>query len=328
MAELPGLCIVIGAGLSGLTAAHQLAQVGQTVLVLDKGRGVGGRLATRRIGAGVFDHGAQFFTTRDENFTRLAAEWQAAGMIREWSRGFARDGAAAAADGHARYYAPQGMTAIAKHLAAGLDVRTSARANTIRPASAGWEIELESGEVLKAGAVILTAPVPQSLMLLETGGVAINPAQLAALQAVSYEPCLAVLALLDKPSRIPEPGGMQFTSGALRFLADNQRKGISPQAAAVTIHASPDFSRVHYDASDAEVSQMLLAAAEPWLGAAVTHSEVKRWRYARPESPIPETCLEIQPSPPLILAGDAFGGARVEGAALSGLAAAQRLLQI
>lgn len=328
MAELRGLCIVIGAGLAGLTAARQLAQSGQPVLVLDKGRGVGGRLATRRIGAGVFDHGAQFFTTRDENFTRLAAEWQAAGIIREWSRGFARDGEAASFDGHARYYAPQGMTAIAKHLAAGLDVRTNARVSAIRPASHGWEIEMESGDTLQVGAVILTAPVPQSLALLEAGGVAVDSSQLAALQAVTYEPCLAVLALLDKPSRIPAPGGMQFTSGVLGFLADNQRKGISPQATAVTIHASPVFSRAHYDASDGEVSQRLLEAAAPWLGTAAAHSEVKRWRYARPEQPLAQSCLALQSNPPLILAGDAFGGARMEGAALSGLAAAQRLLQI
>ena len=42
--------IVIGAGIAGLLAARQLAEAGRDVTVLDKGRGVGGRLATRRIG--------------------------------------------------------------------------------------------------------------------------------------------------------------------------------------------------------------------------------------------------------------------------------------
>ncbi|HEY5747869.1 MAG TPA: FAD-dependent oxidoreductase, partial [Chryseolinea sp.] len=41
--------VVIGAGLSGLFAAGKLNASGYRVIVLDKGRGVGGRLATRRL---------------------------------------------------------------------------------------------------------------------------------------------------------------------------------------------------------------------------------------------------------------------------------------
>ena len=54
--------LIIGAGLSGLSAAQTLVRSGRSVLVVDKGRGVGGRLATRRIGDATLDHGAQFFT--------------------------------------------------------------------------------------------------------------------------------------------------------------------------------------------------------------------------------------------------------------------------
>ena len=56
-------CIVIGAGMAGLTAATVLQNSAQwDVLVLDKGRGVGGRMATRRLGeGGKADHGAQYF---------------------------------------------------------------------------------------------------------------------------------------------------------------------------------------------------------------------------------------------------------------------------
>ena len=53
---------MVGAGMAGLTAAHRLSGVTE-VVILDKGRGVGGRLATRRIGDATIDHGAQFITT-------------------------------------------------------------------------------------------------------------------------------------------------------------------------------------------------------------------------------------------------------------------------
>lgn len=66
-------CLVVGVGLTGLVAATILEREGLQVTVLDKGRGIGGRLATRCIrdhalGESVFDYGAQFFTVRDPRF--------------------------------------------------------------------------------------------------------------------------------------------------------------------------------------------------------------------------------------------------------------------
>ena len=59
---------IVGAGLAGLMAGRTLAEAGHEVVLLDKGRSPGGRLATRRIGAATLDHGAQFFTVRSEAF--------------------------------------------------------------------------------------------------------------------------------------------------------------------------------------------------------------------------------------------------------------------
>ena len=78
MTEGTPSCVVVGAGISGLLAAQELTAAGWRVVVLDKGRGVGGRMATRRVGDGTFDHGAQFFTVRGERF--LAGERRRRGV--------------------------------------------------------------------------------------------------------------------------------------------------------------------------------------------------------------------------------------------------------
>src|SRR3712207_9588128 len=88
-------CIVVGAGIAGLVAARALQSSGWRAVVLDEGRGVGGRMATRRIGRGTFDHGAQFFTVRSERFDRLVAEWLEAGGAPGGDAGFARAGGGA-----------------------------------------------------------------------------------------------------------------------------------------------------------------------------------------------------------------------------------------
>ncbi len=82
--------VIIGAGLAGLMAGRVLADAGKRVLLLDQGSHVGGRLATRQIGGGAADYGAQFFTVRDPEFSAFVSRWLAEGIVFEWSRGMER----------------------------------------------------------------------------------------------------------------------------------------------------------------------------------------------------------------------------------------------
>ena len=124
--------------MAGLTAARLLADAGQVVTVLDKGRRPGGRMATRQLAGGALaDHGAQFFTVRSEAFSAAVARWLDEGTVREWCRGFPSDGghSPSSDDGHPRYVAPHGMGQLAARMVRGLDVRPSVdvdRARQIR----------------------------------------------------------------------------------------------------------------------------------------------------------------------------------------------------
>jgi hypothetical protein len=112
----------------------------------------------------------------------------------------------------------------------------------------------------------------------------------------------------------------------ISWIADNHVKGVSPSPGAITIHAGPDFSHDQWHSADATIIRELLTAAGEWLGSPVVDVWVKRWRHSKPFMTYPEPCLFLRKPGPLLLAGDAFAGPRVEGAALSGLAAASALL--
>ncbi|GAA4403524.1 FAD-dependent oxidoreductase [Nibrella viscosa] len=314
--------LIIGAGLAGLTAARELTRHNVTVTLLDKGRGVGGRLATRRIEQGRADHGAQYFSAKIPVFQAEVGNWMEVGLVKEWHL--------EEAPGHfqhPRYVGTDGMNAIAKYLARGLDIRTGERANRLVAQASGWQVETEAGTLYQADALLITVPAPQALTLLRDSSIDLTSTGLAVLEEINYQPCLAVMALLNRPSRIPAPGYLKFDEGPIAWVADNYQKGISPNLSSVTIHASHPYSQAHLEDDLNSVGQQLVSHLREWLPAdSVDSVQVHRWRYSNAEHRHPETFLAANTPNPLLFGGDGFGIGNVEGAYLSGLAMAQSLL--
>lgn len=323
-------CLIVGAGLAGLTAARRLASTGSRVLLVDKAKSPGGRLATRRIGAARLDHGAQFFTVRSADFASEVETWIEDGVVDVWTHGFSRD------DGHARYRAIEGMSSIAKYLAGRLQSEllrppthaSRVEANAVIAGGDTWSVTYAAGgrEPDDAAAVILTPPVPQCVDLLRSG--AVPTPHLDDLETIDYHKVVAILVTLDRSPGLPEPGAIQQPDDpTFTFVADNQAKGVSG-APAVTFHCAHDLSRTLWTLDDGNVLAHVHTEMRRYLGgAAVSDVQVKRWRYAGPVEPRSEPCLILTTSPgPLVLAGDGFAGAKVEGAFLSGLAAAEAVL--
>jgi renalase len=313
--------VVVGAGICGLTAAGRLAAAHRPVVVIERQPSPGGRVATRDLAGGRFDTGAQFFTVRSKEFGRLADHWLASGVAYEWCRGF--DQPPAVPDGYPRYAGHGGMVALARDLAASADIRFGVGVTAIHP---NGVVILDDHTDISSRAIVLTPPPPQSLALLDRGATALPGGARTALEAVVIEPTLAVLARLEHPSAVPPPGGVQLEDGAFSFVADNQLKGVS-SVPAVTLHASDHLSRQRWRDPDSVLLADLLHLARPWLGRDPILAELVRWRFARPVVLALQRCLVVDgESGPLVFAGDAFGEARIEGAARSGWAAADEVL--
>lgn len=311
---------IVGAGLSGLVAARRLVDDHEVVL-LDKGRSVGGRLATRRIGDAVLDHGAQFFTVRGDAFRAQVDDWLERGLARVWCHGFDEG------DGYPRFVGTAGMNSLAKDLAAGLDARPGQLVFALRPTEDGWDVVIDDGTVLTADAVVCTCPVAQSWALLAQSEVPVPEDVFRS----PYHRTIGLLVTLDRPSAVPEPGGVQFDPGdadaPFGFIGDNQAKGISP-VPAVTFHATQPWSLEHWDDDTDRLRVALLERAAPWIGdAEVDEAQVKKWRFAGPLEPWPEPCW-VDAEHRLVLAGDLFAGPKVEGAFNSGVAAAAAVREL
>lgn len=319
---------VIGAGLSGLLCARTLQDHGLDVKVFEKSRGPGGRMSTRRTDEGLqFDHGAQYFTVRDQRFRRLVDSWIHDGVVARWDGQIVviRDGEVVEEkEGTDRYVAVPGMNAIGKHLAADLDVSYHAVISTIENVADRFELHGDEGKNLGTyDLVISTAPATQTQRLL-----AVAPNLVDRIAQAEMSACWAVMIAAEDDVDLPFDGAFVHES-ILSWVACNSAKpGREENRKSWILHASSEWSEQHIEDQPDDVQAELIA--EFWRATGrqpqpLSYQTAHRWRYALPTTPLPQRCL-FDAELGIGVCGDWCGGPRVEGAFLSGAAMAGRVL--
>lgn len=348
---------VIGAGMAGLTCAQQLQQAGYSVAVVEKSRGVGGRVATRRVRDVRADHGARYLEPKGELLRRLVLVLRDRGLADIWTDTTyaiaceTGELSPAAPSGWCPYYAaPTGMNAVGKFLASDLSIWLNRRVQAIAPTDGQfWHLTLEAANgdtqtptELTARAVVVAIPAPQAVMLLEP--LADLPLDfLRQVQSAEYDPCISAIAAYpafrqrDMARRETGWRAVAFPKEAqLAWIGwDSSKRSLSEQPVFV-LHGSAELARQYLDAEDLQpAAQALLAEAAksllPWLDSP-EWMQVHRWRYAFPNRPLSEACLSAAIPLPLVCCGDwcggEVGGNFIESALTSGIAAAETINQL
>jgi predicted NAD/FAD-dependent oxidoreductase len=328
---------VVGGGMAGMAAARTLADQNAEVVVFDKGRGPGGRMSTRRQDDLWFDHGAQYFTAKDKRFERLVESWVHDGVAGQWRGRIGQMNAVgsvvARSDDRTRYVGIPGMNAVVRHLAATLggrsEVRFGVRVNAARFADGRWSLTDEQNASLGMfDALIVALPAPQAADLLIDSPILRDQSL-----SVRMRPCWSAMVSFD--ARVPIDfdgvfvnleGGLDSTP--LSWIARDSSKPQRPSRETWVLHASPGWSEVNIELDKAEVAQRLLIAFfEAFAISAVPTItlEAHRWRFANTDQHANGGCL-FDRERLLAACGDWTHGGRVEGAYLSGVAAAGRVL--
>jgi len=319
----PTSILIIGAGIAGLAAARTLQDHGLTVEVCDKGRRAGGRhaLRTSRSAPGMqWEHGAPAFEASDPRFLHLLQAWEAQGRVAAWLP-----------DGVDRplWVATPDAAALGDLLAAELNaLHLQWEVERIERRDDAWWLHGAPGTRGPFEALVLNLPPAQASRLLHASGCAELKGLAIATEGVVMEPCWAAMLARSDGSHsafdrlVPAAGPIAL---AVREAAKPGRGDLG----CFTFHATAEFSKTHLEATKQDVACLLAPAVSRLLGTTVTADElmVHRWRYARAMSANPPPVAAHQPELALYLCGDwlsAEGG--IEGAWLSGIAAAGRLL--
>lgn len=297
---------IIGAGMCGLTAARVLEDAGHAPVLFDKSRGVGGRMATRRVGDDLqFDHGAQYLSAKGDGFAAFLARAKAAGAAGNWTP----EGASV------RTVGIPGMNAIAKTQAGGLDLRLGTEIAHVQQADGAWQVADEGFD-----RVILTIPAPQAAQLLGA-----NPLT-QALEPVVMAPNLTLLLALPK-SASPPFVSRRAPQDDISWIALDSAKTSRTGPDCWVAQASPEWSRAHLELEKDAIAAKMLPMVCNLIGAdqsAALHVAGHRWRYALAQKPLGQPFLSDGAG--LFIGGDWALAGRVEAAWDSGQAMAKAVL--
>ena len=301
------MIVIIGSGMAGLACARRLADAGLAPIVVDKGRGIGGRVATRRVGDLQFDHGAQYVNAHGAGFAAVLSSLSVAG----WQDG----------TGRTHSVGVPGMSAIPKALGVGLDIRQTVQVTRLVQDGDGWVLHLEK-TTLRASRVVATVPAPQVANLLG----AEHPL-VAAVAPVRLAPCLTLMAAVTAPARFIT---RQDADDPLAWIAQDSAKPGRPQGSGAlwVAQAGEAFSVAHLEKSPEQITALMLPLLCDRLGVKpdrVTHASAHRWRYARVTQALGQPFLR-SPDANLYLGGDWCIAPRVEAAWTSGTAIADDIL--
>ena len=265
--------VVVGAGLAGATAARLLADHGFDVVVLDKGRRVGGRSSRRRLDDVVITHGAAHL--------HAWPSWMEA-----WAEAERNEGRAVAGDGHRLVDGPDTIAGWLE----GIDVLTSTTVTRLERDGEVWNIHDEEGNRWQASGVVVTAPLPQLHRMMEQ-----------APEAWSTHPYEATWTVV-LAHQAPAPESL---AQALHQLGMTTETGGDDLG--LVVHLPAEWSREHLEMERTDVLQAFIGLTEgldevhaSWLTAA--SCQAHRWRYGRSASPGVRANL-----PRLVEAGDAWG---------------------
>lgn len=312
---------IVGAGLA---CARRLHEAGRPVVLIDKGRMVGGRVSTRRVlGVGAFDHGATYLALTDPRVEDATARLRAAGLLAAY-RAVAKTGPGVLVEtGWERWVAVPAMSMLPRLLGEGLEAHVGQQVSGLRGAAGAWFCDTVQGRAFGPfSQVVVTAPAPQTAALLAPHA----PALAARALEAEMAPCWTLMAAWDQPLDV-DFDVFEGLGGPLYWCGRESARPGRAGGERWVLQAESDWSRERLEWTPEAIVAPMLEAFEALVGKPLPpprFTRGHRWRYARSVRPVGEAYL-LDEAQGLMAAGDWCLGTCMSHAYMSGVAAGERL---
>ncbi|MGI0479860.1 NAD(P)/FAD-dependent oxidoreductase [Geminocystis sp. CENA526] len=311
---------VIGAGLSGLTCAKQLQNQGFSVDIFDKGRGVGGRMSSRRTSWGYIDHGTQYFTAKSSLFQAFLRDYDS--LISVWEGKFARwrgGELTFISPENCRYVPSIAMNNLCKNM--GLEVRLQTRIIRLEKSTSWTLIDENAQKYSEYDYVIVTAPPSQTYDLLKS-----HTNIASSIEPIKMYPCFSLMIIPDTKLNLPFDG-VELQHPILGWVAVNDSKPLRGEKGAMVMQSNFTWAEDNLDENRDILTEIMKQNTEDIFKIKLTNNiyeSLHLWRYAIPVRSN-EKGYYLDEDNRIGVCGDWCLNGKVESAFLSGYYLAQKL---
>jgi renalase len=335
---------VIGAGISGLAAAHVLKDAGHTVTIFEQSRDVGGRATTQKRDGFIYDSGAQYIKGGSPISTALiTGRFRTDDLLDIVKPVWIFDAHDHIQEGDPQQNAdpkwtyPGGLITLAHRMAEYLNIHLSTTISHVEQTNNGWQLYDTTGN--SAGTferLLITIPAPQAVELIQFSqmATALQHNITAHLQKARYNPLLSVMLGYSPLPQNRSYYALVNTDKAhpISWLAWEHEKSPARTPAHTGLliaQMAPHYSCDHWHLTDREIIHDVAKRVTTLINENLPEpvfTNIQRWPYALPAEKADSDTLNALTIPHgLAFCGDAFVGGRVHLAMEHGMAVARAL---
>ena len=297
---------VIGAGMCGISCANYLQKNGFGVTVFEKSRGIGGRMASRRINEQVsVDHGAQYIKPYSKNFLHFLEETVRAGFASSWyplgmEKNYTQE--------KKIFVGTPRMNSILKNSFKNLEINFSSKINKILSNFNKWKLVIEGIEYQKEFDIVVFAiPFHQISEIIDDAWSAVKK-----ISKVKMSPCWTLM-LLTK-NKLSFSGYEKLDNEKISSITfDTSKPQRNKKFNSYIIHSNPNWSERHISYDQNKIEEMLINILTKDFEQDLNIEFIKahRWLYAQTTDPLGKPFIKNENNS-LYAGGDWCLGANVE----------------
>jgi len=312
---------IIGAGISGLTVAKELSELNE-VTVFDKARGVGGRMATKRIDDYHFDHGAQFFTAKSQEFKDFCNRAKNDKIIEEWNIDFVEIIGNKISKKYQfnndkpHFVAKPQMNNLCKYIVQDLNILLGKQVKSINFDDKKWSLKTVEDEIFNNfDYLILAIPSHQVINLLPK-----NFKYLDIISSIRMSGCFTLMLGFKEKLSI-EFGAALVKESNISWISVNSSKPERPKGFSLIVNSSNKWADENIEEDLEIIKEKMITSLRQIIDFDISDlscQNIHRWRYANATLRTGDKSL-FDPNLNLGVCGDWLISGRVENAFLSGL---------
>lgn len=272
---------IIGAGMAGLTDANILKDFAN-ITVFEKARGVSGRMSTRYADPYFFDHGAQYFTVKTNEFSDFIQPMIDTNIIKPWDADFVeiKDNTITKQskwnDEFKHFVGCPKMNAIAQYLAKDLDIRINTRVGSILKDNNIWKLSDDNDCHLgDFDWVVYAIPVDQLQELLPT-----DIRFYSDIKDTKMDACLSLMLGFDETLDIDFNAAM-IHDDTISWISVDSSKPDRNTPDCLLIHSTNDWANKNIDKDRETIKQQMLDKVRSIIDFnEPSYSTLHAWRYA------------------------------------------------